>query len=404
MLNQPAGMRPHILLLGRRNVGKSSLLNALTEQPMALVSDVAGTTTDPVRKSFELLPFGPVVFIDTGGIDDTGPVGDLRVLRTKEELKTADFVLLVAEAGRWTEHEQQLVKELSQRGADYLVVVNKSDADPTWRAPVDAWYVSAQTGEKVRDFRAALATRLRQVVQQNFSVLGDLVQAGDLVVLVVPIDLEAPRGRLILPQVITIRDLLDNDCAALVVKERELLATLKSVGRRPSLVICDSQVVLKVAADVPPDVKLTTFSILFARQKGDLATFVRGAVAIDSLRDGDRVLVAEACSHHPVGDDIGRVKIPRWIRQYTGRDLVFEHTQGRRYPDNLNDYRLVVHCGGCMLTPRVMRARMDEAGAAEVPITNYGVAISFVQGVLPRVVEPFGGLDSMLRRDQGVRG
>jgi [FeFe] hydrogenase H-cluster maturation GTPase HydF len=223
------------------------------------------------------------------------------------------------------------------------------------------------------------------------------VRGGDLVALVVPIDLEAPRGRLILPQVIAIRDLLDNDCAVLVVKERELFATLQTLGRKPALIVCDSQVVLKVAADAPREVKLTTFSILFARHKGDLATFVRGAKAIDELRDGDRVLIAETCSHHPVGDDIGRVKIPRWIRQYTGRDLKFEHAQGRRFPDNLGDYRLVVHCGGCMVTPKVMRARMGEAAARAVPITNYGVAIAYVQGVLPRVLEPFGGIEAMVQ-------
>ena len=397
MQNQPAGMRPHILLLGRRNVGKSSLLNALTEQPLALVSEIPGTTTDPVRKGYELLPFGPVVFVDTGGIDDSGDIGELRVKRTKAELKTADFVVLVAEAGQWTPLDEQLHADLERGDADFVLVVNKTDLQPAWRAPVDAWYVNAQTGAGVKEFRAALAERLQRVVRQDFSVLGDLVSGGNLAVLVVPIDLEAPRGRLILPQVIAIRDLLDHDCAALVVKERELPATLKSIGRRPDLVLCDSQVVLKVATDVPRDVKMTTFSILFARQKGDLATFVRGAKAIDGLRDGDRVLIAETCSHHPRGDDIARVKLPRWIRQFTGRDLVFEHTQGRRYPDNLAEYRLIVHCGGCMVTPKVMRARMNEAAASAVPITNYGVAISYVQGVLPRVLEPFGGVEAMWR-------
>lgn len=396
MQNQPSGMRPHIILLGRRNVGKSSLVNALTEQPLALVSDVPGTTTDPVRKGFELLPFGPVVFIDTGGIDDTGELGELRVRRTMRELVTADFVLLIAEAGQWTEIEARLHEELSRRKSDFLVVVNKTDSAPGWRAPVDARYVSALSGDNVRELRAVLATRLGQVTQQNFSVLGDLIHGGDLVVLVVPIDLEAPRGRLILPQVIAIRDILDNDAAALVVKERELHATLQGLGRRPALVVCDSQVILKVAADVPPGIRLTTFSILFARLKGDLPTLVRGAVAIDRLRDGDKVLIAESCSHHPVGDDIGRVKIPRWIRQYTGRDLTFDNVQGRHYPDNLADYKLVVHCGACMNTQRVMACRMALAAEAGVPITNYGVAISFVQGVLPRVLEPFGGLESML--------
>jgi [FeFe] hydrogenase H-cluster maturation GTPase HydF len=396
MQSQPSGMRPHILLLGRRNVGKSSLVNALTEQPLALVSPVPGTTTDPVKKGFELLPFGPVVFIDTGGTDDAGEIGRLRVGRTLRELATADYVLLVVEAGQWTEQELAMLADLQRRCAEFLVVVNKTDQQPDWRAPVDAAYVSALTGQGVRALREQLADHLRRVTQPSFSVLSDLVTGGDLVVLVVPIDLEAPRGRLILPQVITIRDALDHDCAALVVKERELLATLKTIGRRPDLVVCDSQVVMRVAADIPPDVPLTTFSILFARLKGDLAALVRGVRAIDGLRDGDRVLIAETCSHHPVGDDIGRVKIPRWVRQYTGRDLVFEHSQGRAYPDDLQRYRLIIHCGGCMVTPRVMRARLGEAAAHEVPITNYGLTIAYVEGVLPRVLSPFGGVERLV--------
>lgn len=396
MQEQPSGLRPHIILLGRRNVGKSSLVNALTEQPLALVSEVPGTTTDPVRKGFELLPFGPVVFVDTGGIDDTGELGELRVKRTMRELVAADFVVLIAEAGQWTDYEARLHAELSRRRTDFLVVVNKTDLAPNWRAPVDAWYVSARDGQNVRELRVALADRLQQAIRPNFSLLGDLIRGGDLVVLVVPIDLEAPRGRLILPQVIAIRDILDNDAAALIVKERELYATLQGIGRRPALVVCDSQVILKVAADVPPEISLTTFSILFARLKGDLPALARGAAAIDRLRDGDKVLIAESCSHHPVGDDIGRVKIPRWIRQYTGHDLVFDNVQGIHYPDNLAEYKLVVHCGACMNTQRVMQNRIALAAEAGVPITNYGVAISFVQGVLPRVLAPFGGLESLL--------
>lgn len=395
MQQQPSGMRPHILLLGRRNVGKSSLVNALTQQPLALVSDVPGTTTDPVRKGFELLPFGPVVFVDSGGIDDVGELGALRVERTRRELAVADFVLLVVEAGSWTEQEQALVDELQRRRADFMVVVNKIDLHPDWLAPVAALRVSAKNGIGVEKLRVALADRLQQVTRQTFSVIGDLVHGGDLIVLVVPIDSEAPRGRLILAQVITIRDILDNDAVALVVKERELHATLAGLGRKPDLVVCDSQVVLEVAGATPPEIPLTTFSILFARLKGDLQTFVRGVQTIDDLRDGDRVLIAESCSHHPIGDDIGNVKIPHWIRQHTGRDLHFDKVQGRNYPDNLADYRLVIHCGGCMITPKVMRGRMDQALAGGVPITNYGVTISFVQGVLPRALGPFGGLDAM---------
>lgn len=396
MQKQPSGMRPHIILLGRRNVGKSSLVNAITEQPLSLVSDIPGTTTDPVRKAFELLPFGPVVFIDTGGLDDSGELGKLRVGCARKEQATADFAILVTEAGIWTPFEEELVRELFADRANFLVVVNKADRNQDWRAPVNALYVSALEGQGVEELRNTLAERLQRAISQNFSVLSDLVRAGDLVVLVAPIDQEAPRGRLILPQVITIRDLLDNDCAALVVKERELYATLRGLGCKPSLVICDSQVVMKVVADVPTDVPLTTFSILFARLKGDLSTFVRGILAIDELQDGDRVLIVEACSHHSIADDIGRVKIPRWIRQYTGRDILFENTQGRMYPDNLEQYKLVIHCGGCMITPKVMRARMNQALLAGVPISNYGVVISYAHGVLPRVLQPFGGMERMM--------
>jgi len=384
-------MRPHIILLGRRNVGKSSLVNALCESALALVSNVPGTTTDPVRKAFELLPFGPVVFVDTGGVDDTGELGELRVERTRRELKKADFALLVVENGVWGDYEQTLLRQLEAAKTPFLVVVNKTDLDEAWRAPVDdAWYVSALKGENTRELRAELAGRLRELVKRESTIVGDLVTAGDLVVLVVPIDLEAPAGRLILPQVMTIRDLLDNDAVALVVKERELYATLSTLGRRPDLVITDSQAVLKVTGDVEPEIPLTTFSILFARLKGDLHELTRGVKVIDKLRDGDRVLIAEACSHHPVGDDIGRVKIPRWIRQYTGIDVEFVNVQGREYPENLDDYSLIIHCGACMLTPKAMESRMDEAAGHSVPITNYGVTISYVQGVLERVIAPFG--------------
>jgi [FeFe] hydrogenase H-cluster maturation GTPase HydF len=405
MNEQPSGIRPHVVLLGRRNVGKSSLVNALTDQPLALVSNIPGTTADPVRKAFELLPFGPVVFVDTAGLDDTGELGELRVARSREEIRTADFSILVVEAGTWTAVEDTLLGELRAAGRSHLVVVNKSDLAPDWRASVDARYVSAATKVGIIELRESLSCELGKIVRQGSSVLGDLVRQGDLVVLVVPIDLEAPRGRLILPQVMTIRDLLDNDCAALVVKERELYSTLARIGTPPRMVICDSQVVLKVVADAPRDVPVTTFSILFARLKGDLAALVRGVKAIDRLKDGDRVLIAEACSHHPIADDIGRVKIPRWVRQYTGRDLEFTVVQGRDYPKDLASYSLVIHCGGCMITPRTMRARVEDAQAAGVPVTNYGVAISHVQGVLARVLQPLGGPDELeARGPEGIAG
>lgn len=391
MAGTPTGLRPHILLLGRRNVGKSSLVNALTGQPLALVSDVPGTTTDPVRKAFELLPFGPVVFVDTGGVDDSGPLGEMRVQRARQELASADVVLLVAAAGEWAEPEMTLLSELNVQGVPHLVVVNKIDQCPDGAQPVSGAHpVSARDGQGVDRLRESLTALLIQRCSRPPIIAGDLFRSGALVVLVTPIDLEAPAGRLILPQVMTIRDILDHDGAALVVKERELHAVLASLGRRPDLVICDSQVVLKVVGDVPPDVPLTTFSILFARLKGDLSILAEGARTIDRLADGDRVLVAEACSHHAQGDDIGKVKIPRWLRQYTGRDLMFEHTQGRDWPADLERFRLVIHCGACMLTPRAMSARLGAAGGRGVPVTNYGLAIAQVHGVLDRVLGPFG--------------
>lgn len=392
MQKTPWGMRPHIILLGRRNVGKSSLINALCESPLALVSEVPGTTTDPVRKGYELLPFGPVVFVDTGGVDDSGELGEMRVQRTRRELKKADFAMLVAESGVWGAEERALAAELDVAQTPYLVIINKADqAPPDWEPPVEnARAVSALSGEGVGELRLELARRLRQLVNKETTIVGDLVEGGDLVVLVTPIDLEAPVGRLILPQVMTIRDLLDHDAAVLVVKERELFSTLHSLGRKPDLVITDSQVVLRVCGDVPEEIPLTTFSILFARHKGDLARLTRGVKVIDELKDGDRVLVIEACSHNAVCDDIGRVKIPRWIRQYTGVDITFDNAQGREFPEDVSGYRLIIHCGACMLTARDMEGRIADAVTAGVPITNYGVTISHLQGVLERVIAPFG--------------
>jgi len=397
MQNTPSGLRPHIILLGRRNVGKSSLINALCEQPLSLVSHVPGTTTDPVSKAYELLPFGPVVFVDTGGIDDHGELGDMRVARTKKELGNADLALLLVEAGQWGDHEKALLADLEARRLPYVVVVNKTDLQPGWKAPVErVQYVSAASGQNVRHLREELSDLLRSLRAKEPVIIGDLVKPGDLVVMVVPIDMEAPAGRLILPQVMTIRDLLDSDAAALVVKESELSATVKSLGRSPDLVVCDSQVVMKVVEQLPLGVPVTTFSILFARLKGDLATFVQGAAIIDDLQDGDHVLIAEACSHHSLSDDIGTIKLPQWIRHYTGRELQFDNTQGKMYPESLGKYKLIVHCGGCMLTPKAMQTRMEEALGKAVPMTNYGVAISHVHGVLARVLLPFGGIDALL--------
>jgi [FeFe] hydrogenase H-cluster maturation GTPase HydF len=400
MKDTPKGMRVHIGLFGRRNVGKSSLLNALTRQEVSIVSDVPGTTTDPVEKPMELLPLGPVLFIDTAGVDDVGALGELRAGRTRQVFERTDLGILVAEAGSWGEFEERVLGELEKRKIPVIVVFNKADigapAPDTLRdlegrkVPVVA--TAAREGRGLPELREALIRSAPEEFLEAPPILGDLISPGEVVVLVVPIDLEAPRGRLILPQVQSIRDVLDHDSCCLVVKERELRGALDRLREPPALVVTDSQVFLKVAGDVPDGVPLTSFSILFARLRGDLREFVRGVKAVDRLRRGDRVLVLEACTHHPIGEDIGRVKIPRWLRQYTGTDLDFVHQQGHDFPDDIGSYRLVIHCGSCMLNRREVISRILRCREAGVPITNYGVAITYSLGALDRALSPFPGL------------
>jgi [FeFe] hydrogenase H-cluster maturation GTPase HydF len=393
----PKGNRLHIGLFGRRNVGKSSLLNSLTRQDAALVSDVAGTTTDPVEKPMELLPLGPVLFIDTAGIDDAGALGVLRVQRTRQVLDRVDVGLLVSIAGEWGEFEEAILAELRGRGIPVIVVFNKSDCrvvDDGRLAGLrelgtPCVVTSAPRGEGLPALREALIQCAPDGFINPPAILGDLVPPGELAVLVIPIDLEAPKGRLILPQVQSIRDLLDNDAYCMVVKERELRAALDRLKRPPALVVTDSQAFLRVAGDTPDAVPLTSFSILFARFKGDLTEFVVGALAIDSLRAGDRVLVCEACSHHPIAEDIGRVKLPRWLRQYVGGRLEFTHLQGHDFPDDLGSYQLVVHCGACMWNRREVLSRIIRCRQAGVPVTNYGLAIAFSLGIFQRALGPF---------------
>jgi [FeFe] hydrogenase H-cluster maturation GTPase HydF len=393
----PKGMRLHVGIFGRRNVGKSSLLNALTRQQVSIVSAVAGTTTDPVEKPMELLPLGPVLFIDTAGVDDTGALGEQRVQKTRAILDRTDLGLIVATGSVWDEFEQEMTGELARRGTPVIAVFNKRDLEEPSaalcarlaQAQIPVVMTDAVHLAGIEDLRAALVRCAPDDFVNPPGILGDLVGPGEAVVLVVPIDQEAPKGRLILPQVQTIRDLLDNDSWCLVVKERELREALDSLQKRPALVVTDSQAFLKVAGDTPADIPLTSFSILFARYKGDLAEFVRGAMAIERLRPGDRVLIADACSHHPIGDDIARVKIPRWLTQYVGGKLEIANTQGRDWPDDLPSYRLVIHCGACMWNRREVLSRVLRARQAGVPITNFGMAIAWSLGVFERALAPF---------------
>jgi [FeFe] hydrogenase H-cluster maturation GTPase HydF len=390
------GMRTTIAFLGRRNAGKSSLINALVGFDLAIVSDVAGTTTDPVNKAVEISPLGPCLVIDTAGIDDEGELGQKRIKRTREVIKDSDVGLIIVGDGSWTDFEEEMVKLLQEKNKPVIVVLNKSDLFDYSRLQAslqeqgrEVLLSTAPEGSGLAELKDKIR-HLKQVEKiEDASIIGDIINPGDLVILVVPIDLGAPRGRLILPQVQTIRDVLDNDASALVVKERELADTLARLQERPALVITDSQVVLKVSGDVPPEVPLTTFSTVFSRFKGDLRAMVQGVGQIDSLKHGDRVLIAEACTHHALADDIGRVKIPRWLRQYTGKDLVFETAAGPSFNYDISRYQLIIQCGGCTITRTAYRNRIETAQRSQVPITNYGIAISFVQGVLGRIIKPF---------------
>lgn len=390
------GFRLHIGLFGRRNVGKSSLLNAMTRQNVSIVSDVAGTTTDPVEKPMEFLPLGPVLFIDTAGVDDVGALGAARVDRTNRALDRTDLGVIVSD-GEWTTFEQTLLERFTDTGVPVAVVFNKSDISmpaselvqklESQRISVVSTQANAHKG--LRELREVLLKIAPEDFIGNIPIVADLVAPGETAVLVVPIDKEAPRGRLILPQVQTIRDLLDNDAIAVVVKERELRRAIENFRQPPALVVTDSQAFLKVAADTPPQIPMTSFSVLFSRFKGDLTTQVQGTLSVDALRPGDRILVAEACSHHPIGEDIGRVKIPRWLTQYVGGKLDFQHVQGHDFPDNLDEYKLVIHCGGCMFNRRAMLSRVQRCRDAGVPITNYGLVIAYSLGIFERALGPF---------------
>ncbi len=408
-MNTPKGFRLHLGIFGRRNAGKSSLLNALTRQMTSIVSNVAGTTTDPVEKPMELLPLGPVLFIDTAGIDDDGTLGELRIRKTLQVFDRTEIGLLVVDLSRnneedkiWSSFEEQIVQELKTRNVPILVVLNKVDqknvptnliADLEKR---NIPFVQTATGNP-SDIQgiAALKDALVRIVPEEFlsppPIISDLIPKESLALLVVPIDKEAPKGRIILPQVQTIRDLLDGDQGCIVVKENMLAEALHCMNRPPALVVTDSQAFKTVAETVPEEIPLTSFSILFARQKGDIKTMIQGARAIGSLSETSRVLIAEACSHHPITEDIGTEKIPRWLRQVVGPNLEIGHVQGHDFPtspEELRTWDLVIHCGACMWNRREMLCRVAHCLEAEVPITNYGLAIAWMNGILERAVKP----------------
>lgn len=382
--------RLHIGFFGLRNAGKSSLVNAITNQELSLVSDVLGTTTDPVRKAMELLPLGPVVIIDTPGLDDVGELGEARVKRARQVLNTVDIAVLVSDASKQlTNLEKELIELFKAKKIPYVIAYNKIDlCDCSSKETENEIWVSARSGENINALKEKIA-KIQGTAIEGRRIVADLIKSGDTVLLVIPIDKAAPKGRLILPQQQTIRDILDAGASVLICRDSELKETLCSMQKKPALVITDSQVFGKVSKTVPEDIPLTSFSILFARYKGNLVGAVRGAARLDSLSDGDKILISEGCTHHRQCGDIGTVKIPQWLSDYTGKKLELEFTSGRDFPEDLSRYALVIHCGGCMLTEREMQYRARQAEDASVPMTNYGMVIAHTHGILRRSLEPF---------------
>lgn len=398
-MNQtPASERVHIGFFGKRNAGKSSVMNAVTGQDIAVVSDVRGTTTDPVYKSMELLPLGPVVMMDTPGIDDEGELGALRVKKSYQVLNKTDVAVLVIDGSIGASPEDAaLMERIKAKNIPYVVVINKKELispgaaekiSDTLGVTGRLIQVSALAGDGINELKEEIAKAANTGEPERYLVR-DLLKPSDIAVLVVPIDKAAPKGRLILPQQQTIRDILEADAVSVVVKENELKSLLPQLNKKPKLVITDSQVFDKVAEDTPDDIMLTSFSILFARYKGDLESVVRGVTALDSLEDGDTVLISEGCTHHRQCGDIGTVKLPAWIQAHTGRKVRIETTSGTEFPDDLSGYKLILHCGGCMLNEREMKYRLKCAEDQGVPMTNYGIAIAYMKGILRRSVEPF---------------
>lgn len=388
--NTPMAERVHIGIFGRRNAGKSSIINAMTGQNLAIVSDVAGTTTDPVLKAMELLPLGPVVIIDTPGLDDEGELGRLRVQKAYQVLNKTDIAVVVIDGsvGR-TAADEEILERIREKKIPYMIVKNKSDLQAAEKDEETVISVSAKTGQNIYALKERIAA-LAPKEDMTRKIVGDLLKPNDLAVLVVPIDSAAPKGRLILPQQQTIRDILEAGAVSVVTRDHELKETLVSLGKKPKLVITDSQIFGRVSKEVPADMQLTSFSILMARYKGDLKPNVKGARALEQLQDGDVVLISEGCTHHRQCEDIGTVKLPRWIKEHTGKELRFEFTSGTEFPLDLSSYKLIVHCGGCMLNEREMKYRLKCAEDQGVPMTNYGICIAYINGILERSLAPFG--------------
>lgn len=400
----PSSERVHIGIFGKRNAGKSSLINAITGQNLAIVSEAKGTTTDPVYKAMELLPLGPVMIIDTPGIDDEGVLGSLRIQKAYQVLNKTDIALVIIDAAVGPSAEDlRLIKRINAKKIPLLIVINKcetinEDKKTAYQALLPngkLLFVSAEQKLNIFELKEAIAQTV-PADENKAQIVADLLSPSDFVVLVVPIDSAAPKGRLILPQQQTIRDILKADAAAIVVKENELTNTLQNLGKRPKLVITDSQVFKKVAAETPADILLTSFSILFARYKGNLQTAVQGVTALDSLEDGDKILIGEGCTHHRQCDDIGTVKLPRWIKEYTGKNPEFIFTSGTEFPLNLSPYKMIIHCGACMLNEREMQYRIKCAADQNIPFTNYGITIAYINGILKRTVEPFPQIYKLL--------
>ena len=396
MQDTPKGERLHIAIFGKRNAGKSSLINALTKQDVALVSDLPGTTTDPVYKAMEILPLGPVVLIDTAGLDDEGQLGLLRVEKSKAVLNKTDLAILVIDGqSELTEFDVKIFQEIKTKNIPIVVVVNKIDLQKrimphsiVEQLGNDVVEVSTVTGAGIELLKGLLIKNTPEKWGEE-TLVGDIVKADDNVVLVVPIDSAAPKGRLILPQVQVLREILDNDANAIIAKENKLKEALANLKRPPSLVITDSQVFGEIESIVPEAIPFTSFSILFARYKGDLTTYINGVKALEKLAKNDKILIAEGCTHHRQKDDIGTVKIPKWLKEYTGVDLTFDWVSGGQYPANLVEYKLIIHCGACMLNRREVLYRNSIAKEQNVPIVNYGILIAYLKGILPRVIKPF---------------